>query len=66
MEAPQKYLATFTWTSRKPPFEVIKTTEEWLDVIPKGLCYDTISYLDRKVSAIKLTSKSLQTKGNSE
>ena len=66
MEAPQKYLATFTWTSKKPPFEVIKTTEEWLDVIPKGLCYDTISYLDRKVSAIKLTSKSLQTKGNSE
>ena len=66
MEAPQKYLATFTWTSRKPPFEVIKTTEEWLDVIPKGLCYDTISYLDRKVSTIKLTSKSLQTKGNSE
>ena len=66
MEAPQKYLATFTWTSRKPPFEVIKTTEEWLDVIPKGLCYDTISYLDRKVSAIKLTSKSLQAKGNSE
>ena len=66
MEAPQKYLATFTWTSKKPPFEVIKTTEEWLDVIPKGLCYDTISYLDRKVSAIKLTSKSLQTKGNLE
>ena len=66
MEAPQKYLATFTWTSKKPPFEVIKTTEEWLDVIPKGLCYDTISYLDRKISAIKLTSKSLQTKGNSE
>ena len=58
MEVPQKDLATFTWTSRKPPFEVIKTTEEWLDVIPKGLCYDTISYLDRKVSAIKLTSKS--------
>ena len=66
MEAPQKYLATFTWTSRKSPFEVIKTTEEWLDVIPKGLCYDTISYLDRKVSTIKLTSKSLQTKGNLE
>ena len=58
MEAPQKYLATFTWTSKKPPFEVIKTTEEWLDVIPKGLCYDTISYLDRKISAIKLTSNS--------
>ena len=46
MEAPQKYLATFTWTSRKPPFEVVKTTEEWIDVIPKGLCYDTISYLE--------------------
>lgn len=59
MEAPQKYLATFTWTSRKPPFEVVKTTEEWLDVIPKGVCYDTYSYLDKKVSDIKLTSKSL-------
>ena len=27
--------------------------------IAKGLCYDTYSYLDRKVSVIKLTSKSL-------
>ena len=58
MEAPQKYLATVEHRDPKTR-EVIKTTEEWLDVIPKGLCYDTISYLDRKVSTIKLTSKSL-------
>ena len=58
MEAPQKYLATFEWRNKKPPFEVIKTTEEWIDIIPKGLCYDTYLYTDKKVSEIKLTSKS--------
>lgn len=29
------------------------------DPIPKSLCYDTYLYSDKKVSAIKLTSKSL-------
>ena len=59
MEAPQKYLATFTWTSRKPPFEVVKTTEEWLDVIPKGLGYDCFLYNDVKSSYKKSVSKSV-------
>jgi hypothetical protein len=57
MKAPQKCLATVEHRDPKTR-ELIKTTEEWIDVIPKGICYDTFSYLDRKVSAIKLTSKS--------
>ena len=58
MIAPKKYLATVEWRDPKTR-ELIKVTKEWRDVIPKGICYDTISYLDNKVSAIKLTSKSL-------
>ena len=58
MEAPQKHLATVEHRDPKTR-EVIKTTKEWYDIVPKGLCYDTYSYLDKKVSAIKLISKSL-------
>ena len=60
MEAPQKYLATVEHRDPKTR-EVIKTTKEWRDIVPKSLCYDTYSYLDKKVSAIKLTSKYLKT-----
>ena len=46
MEAPQKYLATVEHRDPKTR-EVIKTTKEWYDIVPKSLCYDTYSYLDK-------------------
>lgn len=37
---------------------IIKQLGSYVIPVAKGLCYDTLLYTDRKVSAIKFTSKS--------
>ena len=49
----EKSQAKFTWKKKRPDFII-----PIIEVIPKSLCYDTYLYTDKKVSEIKLTSKS--------